>query len=807
MKKSKIIKAFELARARRNASRWLAAGALVASTAVGAKGAPQQAQQAPNQPPQAGQVGPIAGSATTFLFQIPANPLDSVLEDFERITGWDVSLVDDQISGLQSPGVSGQYSAEGALSRLLNGVGVAYELTSPTAATLRIDTISTTVNVRAVPTPSSPKYTQPLRDTPQTISIVPRAVIEEQGAQSLTDVLRNVPGLTVAAGEGGSPAGDNLTLRGFNARNDIFVDGVRDIGAQSRDAFNLEQVEVVKGPQSAMTGRGSSGGSINLVSKAPGVGRFFSGSFQFGTYKLARGTADVNVPLNDRTAFRLNLLGHKSGVPGRNAVDSERWGAAPSLAFGLGTPTRFTLSYYKLRQDNVSDYGIPWVPADHNVLAAYRDQPAPVPRDTFYGFKDRDRERLDADLGTVRAEHDFNDGVTFRNQFRYGETNRNSIASPPRFDSPDTTLIRREMRAWLNDDTVIDNQSDVTARFTTGKARHNLVVGTAFTRENNTRGNRSDPNSLTTLLNPNPDDVYEGVITVSPIVGDLTGNTQAVYAFDTVSFGRYVQVNGGFRGERFAADGLTNTGDPIDTVSKMLSTRAGLVFRPVNAGSLYVSYGTSFNPAFEGLGFVSGDNDPNLDPEKTYTAEVGTKWDLVGGRLLLAGALFNVTKTNARTPGILPDDPPQVLDGRQRVRGAELSATGNLTAAWTVFSAYTLLDSRVVESNTPDQIGNRFPQTPKHAFSSWTTYAFPWRVTLGGGLRYVGRRYNNVSNVRSVDGYWMVDAMAQVPVSEWLDLRANLTNAANEYYFERVGGGHVVPGASRALVVTANLRF
>jgi catecholate siderophore receptor len=646
-----------------------------------------------------------------------------------------------------------------------------------------------------------------LRDTPQTISIVPRAVIEEQGAQSLTDVLRNVPGLTVAAGEGGAPAGDNLTLRGFNARNDIFVDGVRDIGAQSRDSFNMEQVEVVKGPQSAMTGRGSSGGSINLVSKTPAVSRFFNGSFQFGTYKLARGTADVNVPLNDRTAFRLNVLGHKSGVPGRNVVDSNRWGFAPSLAFGLGTPTRLTLNYYKLKQDNISDFGIPWVPNTHNVLEAYRDQPAPAPRDTFYGFKDRDKEKLDADLGTVRVEHDLNDGVTLRNQFRFGQTSRDSIASPPRFDSPDTTVIRRNMRAWLNDDTVADNQTDITARFATGVVRHSVVAGTAFTRENNTRTNRSAPHSLTTLLNPDPNDIYEDVITVSPVVGDLTGDTQAVYAFDTLSFGRYVQVTGGVRGERFAADGLTNTGVPIDTVSKMLSTRAGLVFRPVSIGSLYVSYGTSFNPAFEGLGFVSGDNDPNLDPEKTYTTEVGSKWDLVNGRLLLAGALFNVAKTNARTPGLLPGDPPQVLDGRQRVRGAELSATGNITPAWTVFSAYTLLDSRVVESNNPEQIGNRFPQTPKHAFSSWTTYAFPWRVTLGGGLRYVGRRYNNINNARSVDGYWMVDAMAQVPVRDWLDIRANLTNAANVYYFERVGGGHVIPGASRALMISTNLRF
>ena len=276
---------------------------------------------------------------------------------------------------------------------------------------LEIQGPDTTVEVTTPIAPlSSPKYTQPLRDTPQTITVIPKAVIEQQGATTLSDVLRNVPGLTITAGEGGAPAGDNLTLRGFSARNDIFVDGVRDLGPQSRDPFNLEQVEVTKGPTSAFTGRGSTGGAINLVSKAPASIATSAATLNLGTDDTRRVTADVNVPLErlglgERTAFRLNFLAHDSGVAGRDVVENERWGVAPSLAFGLGTPTRLTLSYFKLKQDNISDYGIPWVPATNNALAALSRQARAGAARHLLRLRIRDFEKLSSDTGDrqVRA--------------------------------------------------------------------------------------------------------------------------------------------------------------------------------------------------------------------------------------------------------------------------------------------------------------------------------------------------------------------------------------------------------------------
>jgi catecholate siderophore receptor len=243
----------------------------------------------------------------------------------------------------------------------------------------------------------------------------------------------------------------------------------------------------------------------------------------------------------------------------------------------------------------------------------------------------------------------------------------------------------------------------------------------------------------------------------------------------------------------------------VARVDKMLSFRAGAVFKPRPEGSIYAAYGTSLSPSLEGLSY--GTANAAIDPEKTYTMEAGGKWEVFGSRLLLTGALFRVEKTNARTPGVLPDDPPQVLQGRQRVDGVELGATGSLTRRWQLFGGYTLLDSEIAESNTPAEVGKRIINTPRHSFSLWTTYETPWRLEVGGGARYAGRRYGNNTNTRYVDGYWLLDLTASYPLSRRVDLRLNVNNLTDAYYFDRIAGGHVVPGAARTVLVGTNFRF
>jgi catecholate siderophore receptor len=759
--------------------------------------------------------GPDVGQSQQPVrrFEIPPGPLDAVLGAFRVVTGREVStaLPASLLQGVPSPGVSGDYTEEQALERLLAGTGIGYQVEASNVVTLGLRTHSESVDVTgAVSKPSSPRYTEALRDVPQTISIVPRALIEEQGATTLRDVLQNVPGLTIMAGEGGTPAGDNLTLRGFSARNDIFVDGVRDLGPQTRDPFNLEQVEVVKGPATVYSGRGATGGTINLVSKAPVASVARQATLAVGTDDTRRLTADINQPLGSSSptaAFRLNAMAHDAGVAGRNAVTNQRWGVAPALSLGVGTPTTLTLGYFHLDQDDLSDYGIPWVPANNVPLAAYRNQPAPVPRETFYGYKDRDAEGMTSDLGTATLAREFSTALTLRNQLRYGRSTRDSIATSPRFASPDSTDVAREMRSWLAEDEIWDNQTDLTARFSSGPVRHALVAGMSLSHEGNVRRSRSAPNARTTLLDPNPNDVYEGEITESPVVGDLTGRSAAVYAFDTASLGDRVQVSGGLRYDYFDVDGTDTGGQPVARTDEMLSWRAGVVYKPRTNGSVYAAYGTALNPSLEALSYGGRSTDPSLEPEKTHTLELGSKWDLLRQRLSVAASVFRINKTNARTPGLLPDDPPLVLEGQQRVRGVELGVSGSLTRDWRVFSAYTLLDSEVMESNTPGEVGNSLPQTPGSSFSLWTSYRLPGDLSLGGGARFMGRRYNNVSNERSVGGYWTFDAMATYPVTRRLDLRLNLYNLTDAYYFERLGGGHLVPGAARSALLALTARF
>jgi catecholate siderophore receptor len=749
----------------------------------------------------------VAVQTQQIQFDIPAGTLESVLITFQKVAGLQVVIPNDAMRPLASPGVKGRFSAEQALREILRGTGISYRFNDKHTVILEIQANTESVEVRddSRVVLSSTKYTEPLLDTPQTITVISKEVMEEQGATTLRDVLKNVPGLTITAGEGGNPAGDNLTLRGFSARNDIFVDGVRDLSPQSRDPFNLEQVDVVKGPGSVYTGRGSSGGSINLLNKTPGLQRFFGGTLDFGTDRTRRATADINTPIGDTLSFRLNLLAHHSGVAGRDVVEFERWGVAPSLTWGLGKPTRATISYYKLKQDNISDYGIPWVPVTNNALIEFRDRPAPVPRNTFYGLRNRDFEKLNSDLVTLKFDHDFNDSLTLRNQLRFANSSRDSMATPPRFANNNSTAINREMRSWQTEDKVWDNQTDFIARFSTGKVEHALITGLDIMRENNVRRTRTAGNMLTTLLNPNPDDVFTGPITISPIVGDVTANSQALYVFDTAKFGPKWELNGGLRWDRFDADGITTTGVPISRVDRMLSVRAGAVFKPLPQGAVYVSYGTSLNPSLEGLSYNTANT--VIDPEKTYTLEAGSKWDFFSGRVLLSGAIFRVEKENARTPGVLPGDPPQVLEGKQRVDGVELSVEGNLTREWQVLAGYTFLDSQTTDSNVAGEIGKELINTPPNSFNVWSTYRMHSGLHFGGGARFVDRRFGNTINTRFVDAYWTFDAMASYPITKNIDLKLNLYNLTDEFYFDRIGGGHIVPGPGRAAMLSTSFRF
>jgi catecholate siderophore receptor len=796
---------------------WMAVGVYVAYTAtVGAQralAAPRSAEElAPGTAPAR------QGQQPVRRFDVGAGPLETALRAWESTTGVTLTVSANALRGLTTLGVSGEYTTEQALQQLLRGTGVAYRFTSPTAVSLELRRQETIDVTDSVNRPASPKLTEPLREVPQTIVVVPRAVIQEQNATTLRDVLRNVPGITMQAGEGGVPAGDQMSIRGFSSRTDIFVDGVRDFGGYSRDPFNVEQIEVAKGPASSLVGRGSTGGSINLVSKSPQGDVRRDVTVGLGSSAYKRGTADFNQPLAtvglEGAALRLNALWTDADVPRRDEVTNRRWGVAPSLSLGLGRPTRLTVSYFHLGQDNVPDYGQPWVNAASGPLAEFNGGRPPVEADRFYGLLARDYETTDTDLATATLERDFGSSLQLRNQLRYGRTRRDSVITAPRFAnvaSPtEYTRVNRNLQSRDMTDTIVSNQLGLQARFDTGRLSHALAAGFEVAREGSENFLRTGPTApQADLFEPDPNDPYPGPVTRTGAVNDGTADSLTAYAFDTVHLTSRLEVSGGLRFDRFDVeyDSAPATGATMSFARQddMWSWKAGAVFKPRPNGSVYAGVGNSFNPSAEGLALAVATAE--LAPEETRSYEVGSKWDLAGGRLAVTGAVFRTEKTNARTPGVNPGDPPQVLRGKQRVDGAEIGAQGNIGDRLTVFAGYTHMRSEIEASGTATEVGNALAQTPEDTFNVWATVRVTRRLTAGGGAQYMDTVFRNAINTLQAPDYWLFNGTAAYEVNRNLTLRLNGHNLADADYVDRVGGGHFIPGAGRSVTVTAEVDF
>ncbi|HEY6509117.1 MAG TPA: TonB-dependent receptor plug domain-containing protein, partial [Vicinamibacterales bacterium] len=419
---------------RRGTARLFVVGATVAATAA-VSARPAEAQG----PATEGRAQ--TAPAPTFRFDLPAGRLEDVAAMFTRVTGIAITFANPDIAIIQSPGASGTMTAEAAMTALLMGTSVRATFTVQ-GATLDLGGVSEFVQVSAsTSSVSSPKYQVPLRDVAQTIAVIPRKVMDEQGAFTLSDALRNVPGITLQAGEGGgasNTAGDMFNLRGFNASNSLFSDGVRDDGLIARDVYNLEQVEVFMGPTGSDVGRGTAAGYVNMQTKAPHLGSSTNVAYSQGTAAQQRLSADFNwaVPQSQnggwlsKSAFRVNALWQDAGQPGRDLVTRNSTALAPSVALGLGTPTRVTVSGQVMRQDNLPDYGIPGAAWQEYPLAPTTDlADKPVDQTNFYGSLGYDHDKASQGTVLARVEHDLSRNRTFRNQLRYNRTHREAVVS------------------------------------------------------------------------------------------------------------------------------------------------------------------------------------------------------------------------------------------------------------------------------------------------------------------------------------------------------------------------------------------
>jgi catecholate siderophore receptor len=807
---------------RGNAASTLRSNALSGHAAFPAMTGQPQAPQAP----------------TTHRFDIPAGPLSDVLNAFARVTGMHVALDIQSIGVIQSPGVSGALTPEQALQALLTGTSVRFRLTSPTSAVLELATHVESVEVSARPgaVVASPKYTQPLRDTPQTLVVIPQSVLQDQGASTLRDALRNTPGITLTAGEGGTAPGDNLLIRGFSARNDVYVDGARDPGVVSRDTFNTEAVEVAKGPSSVTAGRGSTGGSVNLVTKSASLENAGQVRFGGGNADQRRGTIDVNRRLSKTVAVRFNSVWQDSGVPGRDDVTQKEWGFAPSIAFGLGRPTTVKVGYQRLSQHNLPDYGLPGTLPDLAVAAGKTVDDLDF--SNFYGLVSRDHEIVTSDVVTATVEHRFGRSRGIRNLTRYGRNALDRVVTPPRAASaataaadpgydPTVPQIRRtDTKYQYRDDRTVNNQTDLSSDFGTGSVRHSTVAGLELAHDwqpsyaaTDSFTNGRPP--VTDLFHPDPLQAYAPAIARTGATSEARASSAGVYAFDTVKLSETLQADLGVRWDwidvEYTTVSTAGATARFGRVDKALSGRTGIVYKPVVRASIYGAFSTSFNPSYDGsFGLTlaaSGVNNAALPPERSRNFEVGTKWDATS-RLFATVAAFRTEKTNAKTTDATTG--ATVLAGDQQVTGVEFGLTGNPIPQWGIFAGLSLMHGTIEDSLVTAELDRRLSYVPERSFNLWSTYRLPLNTSVGAGAQFTGGYYfsntnalatDNASAIQRLTRYWLFSAMASHRLSRRVDLQLNLSNLANERYVERGYTGHFVPGPGRSVVVSPIITF
>lgn len=692
------------------------------------------------------------------------------------------------------------------------------------------------VQATRVPTASTPKFTAPLIDTPRSVSVIPQAVIQETGATTLLEALRTVPGITFGAGEGGNPNGDRPFIRGFDSESSIFVDGVRSSGSQSRETFAVEQIEVTKGPSSAYTGRGSVGGSVNLVTKSAKQKNFINGSVAIGTDNYTRVTADINQTLGESAAFRIAAMSHQNDIPDRGGPENKRWGIAPSLSLGLGEDTTATIGYYHLDTDNIPDSGLPY--NNPNNYPAGSGRPIAVPHDTWYGLFSRDFQRSKDDVGTIKIEHRFANSFILRNTSVWGKTSYDYLWTQPD-DSQGNFIVNngiwRRANNRTSDTTSLTNQTDLSGQFTTGSVLHNFSAGIEIANEKTDRDTYVLTPSLTgavangacsrlygvgapsgywcaPVVNPNPRDPWSGSIVRANNITRVDTDTRSAWFFDTAEITEHWLLNAGVRWDSFETESVTGTAAPIQNDATFWNYQAGVVYKPSKSGSIYASWGTSSNPpgvdAGDGADGIALTNN-DLKPERSKNIEIGTKWDLLDGTASLSAAIFRTEKNNARV-AMGGRGSPQINAGKQRVDGVEISISGNLTDRWTIFAGYTYLDSELVETGPAGAAskGNQFPNTPKNSASLWTTFAVTPKLTVGGGAYYQDKVYGDANNLKWVPSYTRLDAMASYAVNRNLSLQLNVQNLTDKYYFDKAYAAHYVTVApGRSATLSLNVSF
>ncbi|MCO5132708.1 MAG: TonB-dependent siderophore receptor [Xanthobacteraceae bacterium] len=689
------------------------------------------------------------------------------------------------------------------------------------------------------------RFPAPLRNTAQTVNVVSQQLMQDQRVTSVQEALRNVPGITFTAGEGGVQ-GDNVTIRGYTARNDFYRDGIRDPGWYTRDAFSFDRVEVFKGPSSFLFGRGSTGGVINIVSKTP-QNRDFSVVEATATSAIgARMMVDVNKVYGDFAA-RIAAVGYNTDIADRDFTNVKRYGFAPSVSWQIAPDTKNTLSYMYQKDNNIADRGIPMLPGSF-FGTSYR-QPAPVPRNTWYGVAtpgQNDIEQTEAHVLTNKFEHNFAPDLKFTNTTgvsyveRFNRTRPvqitgintatsnlwDSAVGGTRLATPTNPLLPGTplSNIWIantnhfqnqTNNFLVSNVSDLNARFMTGALEHNVLAGVEVSHE--TRDNYRTTFADTYRINvANPDPWVSGTLNPTTAATESKADAVGVYIQDQLKVTDWLELLGGVRFDNYKANsntftitratGAQTTPVSLNTDNSFVTYRAGVVLHPTPWSSVYYMRGTSANPPSEFVSITNGQQ--AFDPITSTIDEIGAKADILDKKLSLNAAVFRIRKENDLENRGTSAAPDYVAIGTTQVQGFEIGATGRITPQWSIFGGYAYLESKVIDSLNVGNIGHELAMTPKNSFSLFTTYDLDSRWTIGGGAYYVDSRWSSVSNDARIPAYWRFDAMASYKVDKNLTVQLNIYNIADTYYYDTAAGaGYAVPGAGRYVSLSARAQF
>jgi catecholate siderophore receptor len=674
---------------------------------------------------------------------------------------------------------------------------------------------------------ASGKLTEPLVDTPRTVTAVPKEAVEDKGARDIRELARSVPGLTIGSAEGGNAYGA-FAIRGFKANNDIFVDSIRNPGNLIPDAFFVEQVEIYKGPSGGIAGRNTIGGAMNIISKQPDLtSNFYEVATTVGTDNTFRTTLDANQIISPYFAVRANLMYDQHDVAGRDVTDSERWGGLISATARPSDSLKITFDYLRYRNDATPDWGVPVRNVDDVPVTEFG-----IPRNTWVGMRGLDfyKERADIVTGTVVAK--LTDGVTLSNRSRAGQSDVDYVATSME-GYPDVHHPNRDQTA-----NIYANQTELNFRFNAGAFFHNLVAGVEVSRESIDRfgynvSNRfdaqtpSEPGFPTRLFPINLyDPTFTDVILGKGKVYDATINTAGAYLTDTVHLSKQWIVNAGIRLDDFeraqvGGKGAAGTTDPAVNTGRvqadLFSWHAGIIYKPIPISSFYVAYATSQSPIGSELDSTGAQYNglsstlAGVPPQEARSIEVGTKWELFNRRLLATAALFQTEVDHARTnDNVTAADPGNAFKGKYRVQGLELGAAGNITKDWSVYGGLVLLDTEVLKSNNPQDIGRRLANIPLTQFSLLSRYQLTDRLALAGAATYGGEIYGghlaaNAANNHTVD-WWRFDAFAEYKLTGNIDLRVSGLNLTDELYYDAIyqatdSFAFVAPGRAGYLTV------